>query len=104
MPRQAITNQQKIALREQHRKQPLTTQAQLAHWFNETYYHRPTQSTLSAILSPKYRHLDTDPTEHTINAKRCRTAVPYCGAVLRSGQTSKPHSYIRSFSHKRRSQ
>ncbi|KAJ5729054.1 mariner-Tc1 transposon family protein [Penicillium malachiteum] len=74
MPRQAITNQQKIALREQHRKHPSATQNQLAHWFNETYNHRPTQSTLSAILSPKYQHLDTDPTEHTIKAKRCRTA------------------------------
>ncbi|KAJ5751479.1 mariner-Tc1 transposon family protein [Penicillium nucicola] len=74
MPRQAITNQQKIALREQHRKHPSATQTQLASWFNEVYNHRPTQSTLSAILSPKYRHLDTYLTEHSIKAKRCRTA------------------------------
>jgi hypothetical protein len=74
MPRQAISNRQKAALREQHRQFPSATQQQLAHWFNEKYNHRPTQSTLSAILSSKYEYLDTNPSDHIINVKRRRTA------------------------------
>jgi len=74
MPRQAIPNHQKIALREHNQKHPFATQNQLTHWFYKAYNHRLSQSTLSAILFPKYRHLDTDPTEYLVKAKRYRTA------------------------------
>ncbi|KAJ5549675.1 hypothetical protein N7461_004373 [Penicillium sp. DV-2018c] len=74
MPRHSIPNSQKAALREQRRLHPTATQKQLGHWFFETFGHRPTQSTISAILSSNYRHLDAGMTAHISNAKRRRSA------------------------------
>ncbi|KAJ5436883.1 jerky [Penicillium cf. griseofulvum] len=74
MPRRAIPTSEKIALREYRRNNILLSNKQLAQWFEQTYNHRLSPSTISEILSSRYRHLDAELSKHQISAKRTRIA------------------------------
>jgi DDE superfamily endonuclease/Fission yeast centromere protein N-terminal domain/Tc5 transposase DNA-binding domain len=70
MGRSSITNTKKQALRAWYRsKQPPPTQKQCIQWFEATYHHRLSQSTVSEYLSDHYLYLDSlDPLQQTTSA------------------------------------
>jgi len=58
-PRQAITTKQRIALRKYAFEHPHLRQSQLRQWFESTFSHKISQSTISESLSAKFKSLDT---------------------------------------------
>ncbi|KAJ5162586.1 uncharacterized protein N7500_004416 [Penicillium coprophilum] len=74
MPRRAIPTSEKIALREYRRNNTLLSNKQLAQWFQQTYNHCLSPSTISEILSSRYCHLDDELSKHQLSAKRTRIA------------------------------
>lgn len=56
--RNAITDKQRLKLRQHLHENPKASQAELAYWFESTYHITINQSTVSKILSSKYKYLD----------------------------------------------
>ncbi|KAJ5111402.1 mariner-Tc1 transposon family protein [Penicillium argentinense] len=73
MPRRtAIPISQKIALRAQRQLQPKASNIELARWFKETFQHPIALSSVSEILSSRYKCLDNHLSLHQTNSKRIR--------------------------------
>lgn len=63
MPRVAISNEQRLAIRRYHREtRPKPRQIDIAKWFQDTFGHRLRQSTISESLSDRFAFLDTNDT------------------------------------------
>lgn len=61
MPYQSISNDQRKALRRWFQSQyPKPRQADCSLWFERQYKHHLSQSTVSEILSAKYKYLDDE--------------------------------------------
>jgi hypothetical protein len=75
MPRTAITNDQRAALRRWYSSQyPKPRYAAVIEWFFSKYNHRLSQSTVSESLSRRWSHLDSPETLKNSSAKRQREA------------------------------
>ena len=75
MPYQSISNDQRKALRRWFQSQyPKPRQADCSLWFERQYKHRLSQSTVSEILSAKYKHLDNGENLSSTSSFRQRSA------------------------------
>jgi hypothetical protein len=75
MPRIAITDNQRRALRAWYRCQgPSTRQKDVINWFEREYGHRIRQSTVSDSLSERYSYLDSAPNTSATDRTRQRQA------------------------------
>lgn len=70
--RTAIPTSQKAALRTQRRLHPTKSNKALAEWFQQTYNHKLSSSSVSEILSTHYKHLDEPLSNHHTNSARIR--------------------------------
>lgn len=57
--REAFTDAQRVALRQQHREWPLQTQKELCEWFENKFGKPINQTSVSKVLSKRYIHLDS---------------------------------------------
>ena len=61
---------QKTTLRAQRRLYPANSNKALAEWFQQTYNHTLSSSTVSEVLSSHYRHLDEPLSNHHAHSTR----------------------------------
>lgn len=74
MARQGITIEQRRALRRwAHRQHPKPSQKACIQWFQETYGHKVSQSTVSESLSVTFARLDTEAGAISSSALRIRS-------------------------------
>lgn len=70
--RQPIRNSQKLALREQRRLRPSASNIELGEWFEKEYNQRISASSVSDILSGRFKHLEDGATPLQKESARAR--------------------------------
>ena len=75
MPRQAISDSQKKALRQWYQRQyPKPRQREVIPWFKKEFNHQISASTVCEILSDRYLFLDQDIPSSSLSSSKHRTA------------------------------
>jgi hypothetical protein len=83
MPRIAITNDQRRALRQWYQRQgPSKRQIDAINWFEREYGRRIRQSTVSDSLSEHYSHLDAANSSATDRSRQRQAQWPILEAIL----------------------